>query len=496
MKCPNCGNEISDNMKTCPICGLSFVTEKQKKSSNFGAFIGGFLLAVVVGTAGYYGYSMFQDSLGKNGQYQSITPMEKTTIEYLSSKEVLESLLEQENDLEEYLKKRRKPNINKVFETFYRNLSNSVALISDEGLVLVEKEEDSPWYKSSEPPVEFFEFSTNNITGTRIDLHYLNKKYAKYLNKDWQQYLKLAQENREKIWTSTDLSVSNKVIIDWVISWQRFLMKHPQFPLNDLVRAELKSLTTNILYHEYAFDNEKMTSETKIGYEEFLKRVNSTTKEYKIVKKCYNELKKNDYKTSADFYRYLSEYSKLDWHKEMFKTFQEKEDAKQFEAKETHKKVGNHLYFDEKSLQQIDGKTTGVFKQYIYSGEKQNGQRVIYKTISIGAFCDTKSKDGERKLELPVYKFYNIDEIIVSKTDVKLNWKKTHPNDSEGFTHPEEEENGEVYFKTLCAVQKPAQTEQKQETIENKIQTSKPQSSKSQPKPSQSTKAPTPPKHI
>ena len=39
MKCPNCGNEISDNMKTCPICGLSFVTEKQKTAvDNYGRF--------------------------------------------------------------------------------------------------------------------------------------------------------------------------------------------------------------------------------------------------------------------------------------------------------------------------------------------------------------------------------------------------------------------------------------------------------------------------
>ena len=100
MKCPSCGNEISDNLNICPICGLKIrynpnetaqTVYTNKKSFNPLSFFTGFILAAIIGCAGYYGYTMFQDGLGKNGTYQSITPMEKTTVEYLSSKEVLEN---------------------------------------------------------------------------------------------------------------------------------------------------------------------------------------------------------------------------------------------------------------------------------------------------------------------------------------------------------------------------------------------------------------------
>ncbi len=117
---------------------------------------------------------------------------------------------------------------------------------------------------------------------------------------------------------------------------------------------------------------------------------------------------------------------------------------------ETFKKINDNLYFDEKSVKIQQDYIEGIFKQYNYDQAKQNGEIYTYKTIWTGAYCDVKLQGGIKKLEYPIYKFYDDKGNLLSEDNIHKTWAENYTDGHLGVTHPEDVENGRIYFKTLC----------------------------------------------
>lgn len=120
------------------------------------------------------------------------------------------------------------------------------------------------------------------------------------------------------------------------------------------------------------------------------------------------------------------------------------------EDRENSSKISNELFFVEKSIKIQQDYVEGTFKQYNHSNDKQDGKIYAYKTIWTGAYCDIKLQGGVKKLEYPIYKYYDSDGNLLSEDNIHEAWAENYPDGHLGVTHPEDVENGKIYFKTLC----------------------------------------------
>ncbi len=79
---------------------------------------------------------------------------------------------------------------------------------------------------------------------------------------------------------------------EWIISWNRFIKKYPNFKHNDSIKEELAIITTEFINGPYEFDfnTNILNPKMKKVFLNFLSNANKTdkaTQEYEIVKKCY-----------------------------------------------------------------------------------------------------------------------------------------------------------------------------------------------------------------
>lgn len=123
---------------------------------------------------------------------------------------------------------------------------------------------------------------------------------------------------------------------------------------------------------------------------------------------------------------------------------------KELEAKETWQNVGKALYFDTKSVKVSDSYVEGTFKQYNLNNDVISGKIYAYKTIWIGAYCNVFLEGGLKKLEYPIYKYYDIKGDLLAEENIHKTWAENYPDGHLGITYAEDIENGKIYFKTLC----------------------------------------------
>lgn len=127
-----------------------------------------------------------------------------------------------------------------------------------------------------------------------------------------------------------------------------------------------------------------------------------------------------------------------------------KEPKEQPQVVENWQKVGENLYFDTNSLE-INGDTAGGnFKEYFISQKAEKYPDAHYQIISTAAYCDIEIQDGIRKLEFPIYKYYDKNDKFLGENNIHEYWHKNYPDGHLGITWAEDEINGNIYFDTLC----------------------------------------------
>ncbi|MCD8378010.1 MAG: hypothetical protein LUB59_04390 [Candidatus Gastranaerophilales bacterium] len=269
----------------------------------------------------------------------------------MTALETLEKINQQTNSLEKYLKGLHLPHFKeKAFLRYYENLKyytevldynlsvgmwdfGSIAGISTINVngVLVsasvtrEMHDGYPTTQINEPFIEKpmtktikLVYSGEGMYSPVINYVYLNDEYySKHLTTRSQKYLAIRAKQQEDLGGATyyidgALNVTRLKLIDWIGEFQKFLSKYKGNDyLNSCAKESLKTYVSDFMYSTYNtfdFSTNKLRPEAKAGYETFLEKINKNTKEYEVVKKAYDILKKNNYTESAEFFNYVKSY--------------------------------------------------------------------------------------------------------------------------------------------------------------------------------------------
>ncbi len=348
MNCPNCGNEINENQKFCTNCGaeINGIEEKLQNSSEIPSekqtnnilkkkpILITFAIIFAFCIIGIFAFTLPKADIST---YMSVVPIEQTEIKNMTERQALDILVQQETDLDKYISKHPNANIDKLFETFYRNVllftgkkSDMDSKLSFDIYDYAENEQKSfivknitinytneDAYKITNPQTDIIRIVPieEGIWGAEINDEYMIKKYSKNLSKEWKEYLKIFSDNN---W--------------WLDSFYdeiKFLSIYPNFCMQDIINSDLKNYMSRFSeYKNYYCDSDN----DKALYQKFLSIKDNNIQEYKNIKQWYASL--------------------------------------QLEQNETWKKLKDHIYFDTKSLKITDNYREGYFK--IYKGAEDN----------------------------------------------------------------------------------------------------------------------------
>ena len=381
MLCSNCGKEVEDYKKFCSHCGykvryagIDSVCNYIKQNKRFVILITSLFLCVFFILISFF---FFNNSyINCNGTYKSIVPISQTKISRMNTTALLKMAIHQEKDLDEVISKLSAEQANALFETFYNNLSAMVEKMSVDDLNIESQENGT--YKLT-PNTKLIHYEVNDWTGIWINHEYLNKKYSKYLSDSWKKFLELTSKDTFNKVTIPPRSFDMKDLVSEIIAWQKFISEYPDFSHIDIAKSALKDEVTRILWHEYIFqtDDGSMRKEYRAGYEEFLKKVNKNCAEYKVVKDCYDELKKNYFLPTEEYYQYVYEYCQYDWVKEYW------ENSKEYLERIQQIIKLKKLKFDKQKLLQLIEEGDQYYQEhkwdkdecgnYIYSGSGSYG---------------------------------------------------------------------------------------------------------------------------
>lgn len=259
------------------------------------------------------------DSITTSKSYKSLIELDSYQIKNISSQLALNTMITQDEDMEDYIKNTKRENINDIFSIFYKNILALSTKINVDDLDLVFDEKISDYRLNSDTKI--IEFEVNNVSAVWLNDSYIENKYSKYLNTTWKEYLKISA-NSKIINIELGMLASSIDIAKEIISLQSFLKKNPDFILKRQIQNKITFLSSNLIFRDdidYTFDEEsRLSKEAKDGYEYFIKKADKSTTEYASIKKCYEELKQNNLILTANFYKYLFEYTNDKWHYELY----------------------------------------------------------------------------------------------------------------------------------------------------------------------------------
>ena len=119
-------------------------------------------------------------------------------------------------------------------------------------------------------------------------------------------------------------------------------------------------------------------------------------------------------------------------------------------AIENWQKIGDNFYVNVNSIdKQYGDYVTGYFKK-TNTNKIVKKKQVAYTKIWTGAYCDIETQGGIRKLQYPIYWYYDKNNKLIEENNIHKYWRKHYPGGHLGIMHPEDDDFGELYFNTLC----------------------------------------------
>lgn len=261
-------------------------------------------------------------------EYKSIHPLSEAKMENLTARQILDVLAKQDDDMHDYISNVCQNGADNLFEVFYNNIhvltpllyeklasgdikgfdieSHNVEFSIDD--IKFETINNADIYKFSSPRTDLYTYQANPaVDCLRENENYLNSEYSHYLSSPWRDYLYLANKNREPYAAPIDaINVDRKTIGEWIISWNNFIKKYPNFVRNKETEELLEYISDQFIgpyYKTTSFDSANiMTKEARQDYENFLAKVDKNSKEYTKVKNWYDIVKKNNFRYSENLY--------------------------------------------------------------------------------------------------------------------------------------------------------------------------------------------------
>lgn len=341
--CPYCKEEIEDNVKICPVCGEKLCGSIKVKVSRKILII--FLSVVLVLFIGI-GITSCILHIEDKSLTAIVSPLSEVFMQrasdYSSLCDKLHRINDTENSFNEYISKKHLQKYKDMaFDAFYETLLDLTEtfnqVIGDDISVfnshltagysdylgdradnsihvtpIMEKDEYQTWIievKITSPKVPYIKLIRNEgIFYSQVDYNYLYETYSKYLSPKWSDYLKLkAKEqkimNGSAYYNDGYLVPSRQDLIEWIMAWQDFRHKYPNFK-SDIIEGYLVQYTSDFIMDKYKTFytlDDILLPQAKQDYEKFLKEVNHNSKEYKIVDKCYSVIKEHNFKYSNEF---------------------------------------------------------------------------------------------------------------------------------------------------------------------------------------------------
>lgn len=356
-KCPFCGEEVDLTAITCKFCGENIETNQQKcinicnkvleKVQNFKlakktliillisvVLVIGMLLACVV------------DNKSVSNVFGSFSISEID-----EPIDAIGAMSTDENIMKSYLKGfHLQKNKDKVFQIFLGRLSGEIEKYNElmnwfdfydyyeyelERLqnghpVTIKRVELTPKMKTNEygesmniyltspkMPLMEYVYVGEGAFQTVVDYRYLNENYSKFLGKPFKEYIAIKAKEETDLnggayYQDAALGVPKKCLVEWILALQNLRKKYPKFiDENMQIEQDINTYTSDLiadLYQTFSYETYKMYPECKKAYEDFLNRADKDTPEYKIVKECYEILKKYDFKSNNEFMSALKSY--------------------------------------------------------------------------------------------------------------------------------------------------------------------------------------------
>ncbi len=263
MYCPNCGNEIKENQKFCTVCGMSLDENKTVKNKKILilSIVGAILIIISIGT-----FLFIQNNkLSSGDTYKSIVPIEQMQIDKMSTKGLLNTAIEQDNDLMEILPKLSTQKSDKLFETFYKNL-HRITNIADKRDDWDVTADENFNYKLV-PDSKLWGFCPNDVTAIWIDHNYLTNRYSKYLDETWKKYLNLSA-NSQIIDIKLGVLIDVDKAIKEVSDWKEFLKQNPDFAMKSEIEKIISTMEQTIKDQQATVKQDNMVADetwTKIA---------------------------------------------------------------------------------------------------------------------------------------------------------------------------------------------------------------------------------------
>lgn len=148
-------------------------------------------------------------------------------------------------------------------------------------------------------------YSGEGIFTAVPNYEYLQEKYASYLSNDCVDYLRIQHKIQKELgeydfYIDGVVSAKSTSIAEWIIEWQDFEKKYPNFKLNNKIDDDIKMFAEALVLNGFEDNNGFLDAESRKGYELFLQKADKTTELYTTINKCYEALKKHNYKWNED----------------------------------------------------------------------------------------------------------------------------------------------------------------------------------------------------
>lgn len=304
--CPYCGGVIKKVAIKCKHC-KALLNKEQSNNTNTNkkktaTVISIILICIGIGVVGCKAYIDYIS----DPTYKTIVKHED--IDYWkcsdTSISIANKIIIQNNDLVELMKSKA-PKAKKgiVFNTYIDNIDYYGLAIGDkisngdtQGFKFNKKS------KIEAPKLLMYDSNNHGDEWNRFiilstDYTHLNKTYANYLGKDWQEYLNIKQSHYEE-WKAINQNYSKynheqglKKDFDNIILTEAFHKKHPKFErINDIDPLEY---TKNVIMT--CFRGKVSKNIIIDAFEDYFKRADIETASYKYLQEAYNIMKNNDF---------------------------------------------------------------------------------------------------------------------------------------------------------------------------------------------------------
>lgn len=277
-------------------------------------------------------------------QYKSIVKMDKVTSSNNQLKSMLQQMDKQTNDLKEYLTGNHTQAQKASLYSLYLNNMYLYDKYLSEKFEIGEEANYADYnmnrrkftaygldfaYDDHKVYLDDYSLSNSLIAikykgeGTFVpefDMYYQAMTFSKYLSPAWQDYLAICARESQylqdvvfSMYGPGDYTTVNMYELGyWIKCWSDFLIKYPDFSMNNKITENLDLYTKyyiSPLQNDFD-DTRALSKDRQIEFNSLLQSLNKSAEVYRTLDKAYSLLKANNFKANKEYNKLYESYEK------------------------------------------------------------------------------------------------------------------------------------------------------------------------------------------